>query len=222
MEELLQELEKDETRLQAKKEEPLIKKLFKKAEKEGYFWVSFVPLFEDSNILKIPLEKYLTKPKNKGPKPLGNLTWVSSLQTKYSDYYGSSWYSYQKNTDPRWITLNGESKHALLGYIVDYSKLYFIDSRRKLLNFHKKYVVDDSVEQPDIDWARVSRDYSGVAFYPYDFYAYSAFRPISAGIIKNLDEAKGRFLWYTMFDTNQIVIWDIDAIKEYKVLYMPK
>jgi hypothetical protein len=116
------------------KELPKVKKIFKQAKSEGFFWVSFV---RNANEIKSP-GKFLLKPKNIDFKPTGKLIWLSPADVNDEKYHGSTWYSFAKYEMPDWLTL---SDHFVVGYKVDYRKIYFIDSRRKLQAFHRKYHV---------------------------------------------------------------------------------
>lgn len=191
--------EQERNRKQVKRELPKVKKIFKEALKDGFFWVSFV---KNPWSLK-PIDKYIEKPKNIDIKPCCNHVWVSPPYTEPEKNYGFTWYSWCSLEMPEWITL---TDHAIIGYRINYDKIYFIDSRRKMQAFHKKYN-----DQGDIDWKKIAKEFSGVAFYPYLPRQFLSVR-----------ERYGKYSWYTTFDASQIVIWDTEAIIEQKTLHMPK
>lgn len=91
-----------------------------------------------------------------------------------------------------------ESYEYVFSVELDYSNILKIDTSNKFKDFHNKYFNGNG-----IDWNRVSKDYKGIEIIPYRYefrmeYLYS---------------------WYYTWDIPSGCIWDLSAMKDYKVIY---
>lgn len=109
---------------------------------------------------------------------------------------GDEWGQYLKRHDKERYT----SYDYIASIDIDYSNILKIDSSQKLEDFHKNYSVKRNFG-PAIDWKKVSEDYKGIEIIPY--------RP----------EFRHIYLWYTMWDLASGCIWDLNAIKDYTIIY---
>lgn len=135
-------------------------------------------LTDNEEILFYPTTNRLKK----NPKPTG--LWYS---------FGLRWIDWVKETMPEWMGKN------VFEIDINEENVLLIDNLIELENFNDEYVVSSNyLENYNIDWPRVSVDYSGIEI-PQVFW-----------------KARNKFHWYNGWDVPSGCIWDSNGIKSIK------
>jgi hypothetical protein len=109
---------------------------------------------------------------------------------------GGAWAEYMKRFEQERF----EDYHYIASLNIDYLNVLKIDTPKKFQDFHDTYLVKRKFG-PAIDWKRVANEYKGIQIIPY----FSQFRRTH--------------LWYNMWDLASGCIWDLSAIKGYKIIH---
>lgn len=122
--------------------------------------------------LKFPVLQY-----NKGPKPRG--LWYA---------IGTSWIDWVRNEMPDW---EGDYIYKLQ---LNSNNILFLKTYDDLVSFTQKYSDEQSLDTTNINWERVSNEYSGIEINPYQ------------------SKARYDILWYYGWDIASGCIWNKNAL----------
>lgn len=109
---------------------------------------------------------------------------------------GDAWGQYIKKFDKE----RYKDYHYIASLDIDYKNILKIDSSQKFEDFNNKYS-EKAFFGRAINWKKVAEDYKGIEIIPY--------RP----------DYKHTYMWYNMWDLASGCIWDLSAIKNYKIIY---
>lgn len=115
--------------------------------------------------------------------------------------FGSEWADFVKNNLPE----KSNTKNKII-LNVNFKKILLLDSKEKCISFYEKYhYTGEEIDFPEINWSLVADEYYGI-----EVKNFNNFRPESPKREKEIG-------WLYGWDVSSGCIWNMSAIKSYKV-----